>query len=204
MKAYQEVDGQASVRATFAFKMLLDTEFRQMYDALPLGKCWMEDPVVQDGLRKRASIEASTRSAKGDFTTGDQILDEWGYIREDEDSLPEVVDNDRLKRFDDLQHQSVGPEWQYGFYLWRTTRWDGDRLMAWQSALIGKIDFEVSPRLVVGLMGGQAQPYSVVEISGGWVVFLNVEAEITEGLVIEAAQQLQHETSSAIERNETE
>lgn len=192
--AYLDRDGQSSRRLTYCIKQLL--KVREEYDALPLGEILLDDIYVQEILHQRAADEAQKRSVMGEYTTIDQVLDRWGYSlvaesEQDEDTPDEDLDRDRLKRFDGARHEeSVGGAWEYSYYRWRTKQWDTSRLEAWQAALIAEIDPEQVPTLTVGLMGKQPQEFIIGKVMGDWVVFLNVEAEVTPDLAAKAAAQL--------------
>lgn len=198
-EAYQAVDGQASDRLTYCFKQLLT--IRTWYDALPLGELWMDDIYVQERMAKRAAAEASRRTAMGKHTRDEDVLDEWGYTKLTEDESKEVeaarrLDEDRSKRLNQpSQLNSVGADWHYSFYLWKTTEADLDRLAAWQSGLISAVDPEVIPTLTVGMMGKQPQDYVIAKVGDTWVVFLHHKAEVSPDLVRKAVSTLHNDYS---------
>lgn len=203
-RGYQQRDGQASVRLTYCLKQLLDDQVRRAYDALPLGHQYTEDIYVQEALRAKAADEASRSSAKGSFTTAEQVLDDWGYVLLTEEEAEEVdtarcVDTDPDTAFNETDApSSVGAPWGYSFYLWRTQRWDHDRLADWQAALISAFDqHDIGPTLSVGLMGSKPQPYAIVEVADEQVVFLNQHEQVTPDLARAAAQSLHSQLTGA-------
>lgn len=204
--AYFACKGEESVRLTYCIKQLLNPQVREAYDALPLGEQWLDDIYVQQALKQKAADEAQQRSMVGEFTTAEDMLDRWGYriVAPEEDvkndsPYADTVDNDHLKRLDEATHHgSVGADWQYSFYLWKTQRWDTNRLDAWQSALIAQLDQRgISSTLSVGLMGNRPHRYAVALTADGWVVFLNHEEEVSDDLAASAATALQIEIESA-------
>lgn len=207
-EAYVAAGGPDSVRLTHCFKQLLNAEIRAEYDAMPLGEQYLNDEFVQAEIKRRAKLEAMRRSeGRVAVVTPEQVMDEWGLVlRPDDANLPadsgESVDPDHLKRQDVPRHpEVVGAEWQYSFYLWKTTRWDYTRLADWQAALIAELDQQdLSPTLTVGLMGRQPNRYAIAEVAGDWVVFLNVEEEITPDLASAAAAALGRDISARVSR----
>lgn len=199
--AFFERDGSNSRRLTYCLKQLL--VHRPSYDAMPLGEIWLDDIYVQEALHQKAADLAQKMALMGDYTSVEEVLDRWGYsIRRDSeegaDSPTEDLDKDHLKRFDGADPEdSVGGTWNYAFYRWRTTRWDSDRLSAWQAALIGEIDPEVVPSLTIGLVGKQPQDFVIGQVMGDWVVFLNVDAEVSSTLAAKAAHQLHTDVQRA-------
>lgn len=191
-QAYQAVDGQSSPRLTYCFKQLLNPAVRAEYDALPLGEQYLNDIYVQDELRALAAKEAGRRTESGVYATAEDVLDDWGMkiVPEEEDTPEEIVDSDHLKRFDECSDETVGGGWDYSFYLWKTTKWDVARLAAWQAALISVIDQELSPSIVVGMMGNRPHDYAIAEVAGQWVVFLNRDGEVTLDLAVSATTTL--------------
>lgn len=205
--AFFEANGLNSRRLTYCLKQLLDPEVRAEYDAMPLGEQYLNDEYVQEALKRRVAEEASRRSGKGDYTTAEQVLDEMGYkivpdagadATREEETSPDVIDTDHLKRLDededDQSGKTVGTDWEYSFYLWRTTRWQSDLLAEWQAALITELsEREISQTLTVGLMGKQPHRYAVADVDGDWVVFLNHEEQVSPDLVSSAATALHNE-----------
>lgn len=192
-RAYQAADGQDSERLTYCLKQLVTR--RAEYDALPLGEMFLDDIYVQQALKRKATQEASRRSARGQYSTADEVLDDWGFVRladdtPDEDS-PRILDETKTSWEDEPapDHQ-IEASWNYSFYLWKTTKWDTPRLREWQEALIREVDPHEVPALTVGLMGDTRREYAVMQTGGEWVVFLHREAEVTPGLAASAAAAL--------------
>jgi hypothetical protein len=205
--AYFDKGGQDSRRLTYCMTQLLNPEVRGAYDALPLGEQYLDDEYVQEALKLRAAAEASKRSETGDYTTAESVLDDWGYKLEPETSGGLVTDSSDSgesldtvgeDEFDeDPHHETVGADWQYSFYLWKTTKWDTERLAEWQAALITELSERgISPTLAVGLMGNQPHPYAVASVDEEWVVFLNKGVQVSPDLASRAAIALHTQISA--------
>lgn len=214
--AFFEREGMNSRRLTYCLKQLLNPTVRAEYDALPLGEQYLNDDYVQDALKRKVAEEAARRSQVGDYTTAEQVLDEMGYhlVPDDtsdatrqEENPTDVVDTDHLNRLDEDKYRESVDTWGYGFYLWRTTRWDTERLAEWQACLIAAVGDLDIPALTVGLMGKQPHPYVIAEVADEWVVFLNHEEEVTPDLASSAinalhSSQLSRSTSRSKSRKQ--
>lgn len=200
--AYLDSGGPDDRWLTNCMRQLLN--FREEYDALPLGERYLNDPYVQDELKRQAADIAAQRSAEGHYTTAREVLDEQGYefhpdAEVDEESPEEVIDEDHLKRQDE---PTVGGRWQYGFYVWGVYDWDDDLLREWQAELLRGIDGRV-PYLAVGLMGRkQRRDYAVADVDGTTVVFIRHDREVTPEITDSATKALLKSQASSEKRQQ--
>ncbi len=175
--------------AAYAFKQLLN--HRAEYDAMPLGKQFLNDVYVQQERKRKAAEEVERRHRMGDTdVTVDDILEEQGdLVRLTPEEEAEI---ERLRALDETasNDDSVGGPWQYAFYLWRTTTYDVAALQEWQEALIREIGGNDFPALVVGMMGKQPHRFAIAEVGDHTVVFLNRDLAPTPDLVEAATSAL--------------
>lgn len=166
-EAYQARDGQASPYLTYAFKQLLDPAVRAAYDASPLGQPFLDDYTQRD-LKRRAKVEAQKRSAQGEFMTGDQVMDEWGYVLEDDEEGVDTVSpagQDHRRRAERLE---------YSYYGWKTTGFllDEGLLQKWQMVLATTAaQLGIAPKLSFGITSVSDQPYILERVGDRLVVF---------------------------------
>lgn len=200
-KAYVASGGQQSPRATYYLKRLLNKAVRAEYDAMPLGEGkFLDDEYVQQEMKARAQAEASRRSRDGSYTKAKDVLDEWGYVV-DEDDDP-GVDKYRKSRKDrdSPETDAYGPiEWTYSYWLWKTPQVWGSttRLETWQTLLVSALsEAGHNVGLTVGLMGKQPQDYAVGLFDGHWIVFLNSEREPTQEMAAKAASALMNDMNN--------
>lgn len=139
-EAYQRSGGPSDARLTYVFRQLLQEHVRHEYDRMPLGSVFM-DEYVQSAILTNAKKEAARRTNLGQWTSGDDILREWGFvfIEEDEETPtedltrpdPSPILNHRPDRDDDL--------WPYSFYKLGTSRQSVENLKKWQSLLLEEL-----------------------------------------------------------------
>lgn len=181
-RAFMAVGGEDDHWLMYCLKQLLNTEVRERYDAMPLGKEFLDDLFVQQRKRHEAADEANRRSVEGDYTTVDDVLDEQGYVRLTPEEEMQVA---RMRALDAAasngQDPSVGGPWQYAYYLWQTTSQDRTLLAQWQEALIREADAGL-PAITVGMMGKQPHRFVIGEVDGHTVFFLNRDQVVTDEL----------------------
>lgn len=185
-EAYQAANGENSPRLTYIIKQLLNDETRARYDEKPLGSIFM-DEYVGDWLKRKA-IEEAARRSKVQYTSPEDVLDEWGFLThtsdaEDlieggethQDSDAEDLDRDELRRQDEPSQVEYHGRWMYGYYLWRSLCDDTGRLAVWQAFLVDALDAQgATTSFAVGFVGKQPHPYVVGIVSGGvYVLYLN-------------------------------
>jgi hypothetical protein len=190
-RAFLAKDGHDSERLTYVVKTLLDPVLRHDYDLQPLGARWLQDPWVQDDIKRRAHQEARWRTMHGYHTTGDDVLNEWGFkYVEDPISPLAPIGNDsdeRLSEADiDGQDGVVNDAWCYSFYAWRTTKFDAP-LRAWQEALIrAAANMGLTTKMAVGVIGESELPWVIENIHGRQVVLIGDGIEPSNSLATQA------------------
>lgn len=196
-RSYIASNGQASARATYCLKRLLDRPSRAAYDRAPLGDPFLDDQYVQDEIKARAQAEASARSAKGKHTIATEVMDEWGYLLRPEEDEPDHLDGEAPPGQDEAtpEEDSFDPiEWVYSYWLWKTYGGLQSRIEQWQTLLVSALSArKARVDLAVGFMGHQPHDYTVGLFDGYWVVFLNDKVEPTSEMADKAADALIHE-----------
>lgn len=194
-KAYIVSEGQSSARATYYLKRLLDRDVRALYDTAPLGQPFLDDDYVQDELKARAAHEAARRSKRGDYTSAETVMDEWGYRLDEHAGTG--VDKPRRKS-KDLDSPEELPEgdpspWMYSIWLWRTQTRPADvaDLESWQTMLVrSAAGLSKRTRFAVGVAGKIDQPFLVTRVHDEQVVFIREGEEATQDLADQAAAAL--------------
>lgn len=178
--AYQERQGQDSVRLTFVFQQLLNPEVRRDYDCTSLGEPFF-DLYLQDWFKRKAVEEAVRRVQKGRPTEAEEVLQEWGlHLESEDDELsepPPTVDS-----------------WRWAYYQWRTRFDDLQRLAAWQALLISALSaVGVNRHFSVGFFGKHPHRWVPVEIDNRLVLLINENEEPSLELAVMAAITVAHE-----------
>lgn len=196
MKAYQALGNNPTHYQTYAFKQLLNPQVRREYDLTPLGEPYMNDKYVQDYLKQDAAKEASRRSASGTPTTAREVIEEKYRIIPDEPT--QVVDSQGEGAQDGPPPEETA--WPYGYYLWKTSNHDTERLREWQELLVRAFaDRQEAVALAVGHVGRMAHRYVVARVGTQSVIFLGDGQTPTEELAGSAAEALlrdMHQTST--------
>lgn len=169
--AYLAAGGSDSDYLTYVLAQLLNPSVRRAYDRMGLGEVFLDDKYVQAALKGQASAEASRRSAAGATMSADEVLDEWGYMMEDDSakSYQDSFDSEGVLRQDD----PADAEWGYSYYVWRTTCDDVDRLRIWQEEILRVLVQERHPPIhfAVGFVGESDQPVDIEILSGDRKIF---------------------------------
>jgi hypothetical protein len=167
-EAYFRQKGHNSVRLTYIVKQLLDPQVRRAYDSCRPGSTFFDRYVAE--YVKHKAMEDHRR--------------EFGRSLSMEEQAEEGLDTLDLTQFAnqeiDLEGRHspvIGSVWKWGYYLWKTSSYDIDKLAAWQQALC--VAFSDSPRrFAVGLMAGDRQA-QVVQVGYHSVAFINVNVDPT-------------------------
>lgn len=177
--AYYGVDGQSSERLTYYVNRLLQPAVRAEYDATPLGEIFWGDKYVHQTIRTNASLEAGRRNARGERADQESVMDGWGlYTPSDEDEVPSTSDKSETSD----PPPSVWA-WQYGYYLWKSTMYDPDRLSRWQDLLVAAFARAGARRRIsVGYMGRNPRRALRLDLGDRVVLFLHEDQEPTSQL----------------------
>jgi len=207
MRAYQEADGPNDPRLTYIFKQLLNKETRERYDATPLGQVFL-DEYVEDMLKERAIREAARRTREGEaYVSPEDVLAQWGFDLQESDVAADLIeggeaddqDRDALRSQDTASQVEYLGKWSYGFYLWRSTCMDSDRLERWQKLLVDALaEQDAVVRFAVGYCGRQPQPFTIGLVGGGrYVVYLNDQHDEDSEIASRAASGLLREINKS-------
>lgn len=189
-KAYLALDGPNNARLTYVFKQLLNREIRRAYDATPLGELFL-DRYVQDWLTEQALLRARQRVAEmglsmdADLTeTLREAFAAMGYDVHLESDTPDQtdVDKDASQDQDGLEPARVaqpGEIFPYGYYLWRSSCTDTERLAQWQEELVRAISSRgLKIKICVGFTRGD-EPWVLTTVGYRTVVFLHDDEQPT-------------------------
>lgn len=165
-QGYLANNGQESVRLTYYMKQLLDPEIRAEYDATPLGKKFRDRYVAYDEYEKLA-MYASKVSAEGTPMTTQELID--AHERE-VGSIPE--------RSNDLHW--VNGVWDWGYYTFRSRKYDTDTLALWQQLLVSAFaDEGINVVIAIGYIGDTQEEFEIHEHDDRTVFFLNEDVRPT-------------------------
>lgn len=171
--AYFARKGYLSERLTYIVKQLLDAKVRRDYDGCQPGSVFF-DKYVAEYVKHKAMEQH--RMEYGRTLSFEEQVDE-GLEQLD---LADIANSEiKLSEVDlDGRHSPVvGSKWKWGYYLWKTSSYDIDKLAAWQQSLC--VAFGKDPRrLAVGLMGGEAEA-QIIKVGYHSVAFINVNADPT-------------------------
>lgn len=186
-EAYQVLEGQSSPYLTYVFKQLLNPETRAAYDAAPLGQMFLDEYTQRD-LKRRAKTEAHRRSSRGEFTTAEQVMDDWGYVTEDGGEGVDTVSPT------EQNSPRRAARLEYSYYCWRTTKFlvDEELLQQWQRVLTATAaELGIAPRLSFGITSVSDRPYILEQVGDRVVIFFPEGEEPTESVAQEAIEALQ-------------
>lgn len=179
-EAYQRKNGQSSVMLTHILKLLLNPELRKRYDESPLGEPFF-DEVSEAELKRKAHMEAGRRSAAGKAVSGEEVLDEWGFVL-----LDPGVDTVSSNRQD---HSRKATPWNYSYYGWKTTAFltDVEVLQQWQECLSrAAAEQSVSPVVSIGVTGLSDWSFILERVDGRTVIFFSEGEEPTDTIARKA------------------
>lgn len=206
-EAYQEINGQDDAYATYVIKQLLNKDTRAAYDATPLGEVFL-DEYVADALKQKAIQEAARRTREGTaYVSPEDVLGQWGFdLKEDatesliqDGETPDDQDRDALRRMDDGSAVQYIGGWDFGYYLWRSTCMDRERLGHWQELIVDALAEQGNVvRFAVGFCGRQPHSFVIGLVSGsGYVVYLNDRTTADPEVASRAAAGLLREIQSS-------
>lgn len=187
--AYQRLaghmqDGQGVAFLTYAMDRLLDETFRRCYDRLPFGARAL-DQYVRLEIKQRAHEEALRARECGRDVRAEDVLRMWGFDTT-EPNEPVVDAEEPLG--DDAQNPSalsdpldtVPEPWPWGYYVWRSSCGDGDRLARWQELLLAVARARrLRARFAIGFVGRTPKEWVVAQHQSCVVIFLHEDVEPT-------------------------
>lgn len=191
-EAFLELGPMPTAYQMYVLKQLLDDKIRRAYDLTPLGQIFMHDEYVQRNIKRAAAEEAKRRSAAGNPTSAEEVINEnFEYVKEDTPS--QVVDGDDTKPEDaELSDPAdTFTPWPWGYYVWKSKADNTETLREWQELLIAAFASRgESIELAVGFVGRMAHRYVVARVGTRHVIFLGDEHAPTEELAGSAAEAL--------------
>lgn len=170
-RAYQDMNGEGSVRLTHIFRQLLDPEIRAAYDASKPGSVFFDETVAQwfheQTLNDSIKEEGRLLTLDERIERGQQVLDLSEYMNKPYDLVDKPEEEDLLF------------PWRWGYYLWRTYVHDLKLLAKWQALLLTAPTQKPS-LLAIGLLP-ENDPASVrfVQIGLRTVAFIRVNLDPT-------------------------
>lgn len=199
MRAYRRTvgvgqDGEDAAFVTYALSQLLDSEVRWHYDRLPFGR-QLIDQYVAAKIRKKAIQEAAAAQAGGYEVTPDDLLRMWGVPTEPiepvVDAEEPLVDTEQNpSALSDLT-DTVPDAWPWGYYLWRSSCGDGDRLARWQELLLAVARARrLRVRFAIGFVGRTPKEWVVTQHQDCVVIFLHEAVEPTGALAALAVDEV--------------
>jgi hypothetical protein len=180
-EAYQALDGQSDERLTYIAKVLLNRDTRRDYDAVPLGRFYLDRYVI-DRIRKaevenaRVAQEAGYEVEMDDSATPESVEER---IRDEYESDSQELDDRSETR------QTVGIDgWPWRLHAWQYCPDlinEMDTIRRWQQVL-GEAMRECGQkrRFSVGLHALDSRACIVQETEEGPVFYLRVGADPTE------------------------
>lgn len=193
LAAYQAKDGQSDAFITYAFKRLLDRQFRARYDVMTPQQLRM-DAYQRAELLRRASLKAAYINASGDsFISAQDILSSLGIqftgaARESLDSVGTTGFHESGSTFRQDDPNTPVTTWSYSYLLLGSTCDDRSRLAEWQQGLATSLANQPNlPRFAVGFHGLPGKPFLYLGVGDTPVFFLHESADVTEELVAAAA-----------------
>lgn len=173
---------------TYALSQLLDKGVRRKYDRAPFGNRLI-DKYVWEEFHSAAQRAASDAAREGvDLSVAEQMT-EWGLPTEpiSAASNEPVADPEAPLGDDDLATHT----WDWGYYTWRSSCSDRDRLARWQDLLLRAADGLVL-QLAVGFVGRVPQGFVLGRVGAAVVVFLHDGIEPDEGSAARAVEAVIH------------
>lgn len=186
-RAYLEAGGPESIRLTYVFKQLLNAAVREAYDRTPEGEVFLDDYTdPEKKLKRQARQESARRLLRGEASTAEDVLDEWGYMLLSDDGLDRVapVVKDQGHRYE---------PWGYSYYAWKTASYLPDtlRLRQWQEMLsLAATRRGTSPEMVLGTTSLSDQSFMMEDVNGSTVIFFSEACLPSEQVADDAIGQL--------------
>jgi hypothetical protein len=207
MRAYRRTvgagqDGENAAYATYALSQLLDPEVRWHYDRMPFGR-QLIDKYLAEMIRKKAIQDAAEAQKRGHEVTPDDLLRMWGVPTEP----IEPVDDAEGPLVDTVQNPSalsdltdtVPDAWPWGYYTWRSSCGDGDRLARWQELLLAVAQARsLRARFAIGFVGRTPREWVVAQLQSCFVIFLHEAVEPTgvlAALAVDEVTRVIHEVT---------
>lgn len=194
-RAYCELDGPNSHWLTYVFKMLWDDEFRRDYNRMPFGRRFL-DRYLWERFAAQAKAVAAAQGLVEDMDIY-RVLQSWGVpTRQPGTESNEPVGDDDRPFGDSPQDReelsdgvaTVRDAWLWGFYLWRSSCHDIERLARWQQELLAAFRGRgLRARLCVGFAGQAQRGWLVGRLGEQIVIFLRDDVEPGEELAAGAA-----------------
>lgn len=203
-RAYRKRGGPDNVAMTTALKTLLNADMRRLYDRRRLGS-----PIIDEHMWNWILREATKQSVgsilRGEPITREELMEEWGVAQREPSTYiepNEPVDAPEKPLSDETPNDeaesdppvTVPPTWPWGYYRWRSSCEDEDRLERWQTLLRAEA-FRVGLRvhLAVGFAGRTPSRTVECNLAGLRVIFLNEGVDPDEGLAGIAVDQLRND-----------
>ena len=165
--AYQERNGQDDERLTYHFKQLLDPQIRAEYDAMPLGSRYDDIYVKHENKKKLSDIAKEESVESGKLVTVQDLIDE------DERERREIPELEPTKNY----------RWNWGYYTFKSRKYDPEILAAWQSVLVEEFSAQgLEVVIAIGYIGKTKKDVVLKVHDGQDVIFLNEETEPTNEL----------------------
>lgn len=180
-RAYHRINGDQSMRATYALKQLVNKKFREHYDKRPLG-----EPVDDYWLWLRVQRIAREWAMQQTQDTGIPHTSD-DFLRNIGIELPS--DDEEEPEEETSVHTFAGDgAWPFGYYLWRSRRYDDVTLSEWQSMLIAAFAGRgLRAQIAVGYVGDIDDPWVIKTHNKHTVLFLNDSTKPTLALATELA-----------------
>ncbi|MGW7100357.1 hypothetical protein [Streptomyces sp. NPDC054838] len=191
MQAYRARGGDRDPYLTYVLSQLLNRGTRKAYDAMPLGRPFLDRYELARQLRLASAIAARVNTLYGTKNTAGDILQ--SLLSRLEEPTDEFLAPAGPGRFDggtrDRQPSLNPPEaWPYSFLLLDSTCTDVRRIAQWQTGLARALADHGIPRFAVGFHGQPAPDFHIMKDLGGTpVFFLSEKAEVNGELIAAAA-----------------
>jgi hypothetical protein len=192
-QAYMDLGGPESIRLTYVIKQLLNPRVREAYDRTAAGEVFLDDYTdPEKKLKRQAREESARRLMRGESSSAQEVLDEWGYMLLDEEGLDNVspLVNDRPQ-----------PEqpWGYSYYAWKTGSYlphGGIFLRKWQELLSAAASRHgAHPEMILGTTSLSDQPFMMEDVNDSTVVFFSEDCAPSEQIADDVIGQLLHSSS---------
>lgn len=196
-ESYRDTGGPGDPYATYAFKRLLDREFRQRYDRRKLGEPMDDDYRFAAMFQMLADMAARQSRLTGRTVTyrdllGEDLMDKMSRQAEAERQVQDV-EAARDLREDGTEHDRPQAEeqfvWPYAYFLWSSRKYDDTTLSQWQRMLHEAFVREgLSVQMAVGYFGATSGAATArvrhPQPGGGHteILFLHEEAEPSQEL----------------------
>lgn len=158
-ESYRDTGGSNDAYATYAFKRLLDPEFRRRYDRRKLGDPMDDDYRIADAMEMLSDVAAKL-SKNGRPVTyhellGEDLVERMAKAAEDERRDLDAKREEREAGQDFERPEAEAPFiWPYAYFLWDSRKYDDVTLSDWQRMLHQSCIREgLSLRIAVGYLG---------------------------------------------------